>query len=340
MDSNIFWWIKGIVGVVALAALQYGTRRMLSRAEKHNRQGWKAKVGKIFYLPLTLLIWILGIAYLIEMAGFAVRYLDAAQKTAIVGCITWIFYRWKREVELSFLGQPTKRVDSTTVHIVSKLATIATSVIAGLIILQIFGVNTAPLLAFGSIGAASIGFAGKDVIGNFCSGILLHITRPFIVGDKIFLPEKDLEGYIEEIGWFRTSIRDKEKRPVYLPNSFFSTMLVINISRMTHRLIKQQLKIGFEHINKISEVVEKMRTHLAASPGIDAHLPIHVYLKTFGDYACNIEIEAYSTVLDSASFYQFQHKILVELEAILQNMHVDLAIPVYRGSIPNHRTQL
>ena len=81
--------------------------------------------------------------------------------------------------------------------------------------------HIAPLLAFGSIGAASLGFAGKDVIANFCSGLMLHITRPFVIGDEIMLPEKNLEGNIEEIGWFKTSIRDKEKRAVYLPNNFF-----------------------------------------------------------------------------------------------------------------------
>jgi small-conductance mechanosensitive channel len=78
---------------------------------------------------------------------------------------------------------------------VGKLATVAVGVLSGLIILQIFGVNIAPLLAFGSIGAASIGFAGKDVMANFCSGIMLHITRPFIIGDQIYLPEKNLEGH-------------------------------------------------------------------------------------------------------------------------------------------------
>ncbi len=333
MYSNYFWWVEGLVGILALLAIQYTVKRVIARAEKHNRLGWKARLGKIFRLPLTVLIWILGAVYLIDTAGehvgfsIAVKYLDAAQKTAVVGCMTWIFYRWKREVELAFLAQPAKKIDLTTVHMVSRLAAVAVGVLSGLIILQIFGVNTGPLLAFGSIGAASIGFAGKDVIANFCSGIMLQIARPFVIGDQILLPEKNLEGHIEEIGWFRTSIRDKEKRAVYLPNNFFSTMLVINASRMTHRHIKQQLKIGFDNTNKISEIVDKIRDHLQESPGIDTHYPVHVFLKTFGDYACEIEIEAYSSVLDLAAFNRFQHKVLLELQAILQEMNVELAIP-------------
>ncbi len=334
MNSNYFWWVEGLVGIGALLIIQYGVKIAIRHAEKKNRRGWKTRLGKIFRLPLSVLIWVLGAAYLIDVASehinfsIAVKYLDAIRKTAVIGTITWIFYRWKKEVELAFLAQPSKKVDSTTVHMVGKLATVAVGVLSGLIILQIFGVNTAPLLAFGSIGAASIGFAGKDVMANFCSGIMLHITRPFVIGDQIYLPEKNLEGHIEEIGWFRTSIRDKEKRPVYLPNNFFSTMLLINVSRMTHRHIKQILKIGFENINKVPEIVEKMKAHLLKIPQIDARYPVHVFLKTFGEYACEMEIEAYSTITDQEAFNEFQHRILLELEAILQEANVPLAIPV------------
>jgi MscS family membrane protein len=333
MSSNYFWLIEGLLGVGALFAIQYVVKKAIAKAEKHNQQGWKKRLGTIFHLPLSTLIWVLGAVYLTDVVGehvgfsIAVKYLDAVQKTAVVSFLTWVFYRWKREVELSFLAKPIKKIDSTTVHIVSRLATVAVGVLSGLIVLQILGVNTAPLLAFGSIGAASIGFAGKDVMANFCSGIMLHITRPFVVGDQILLPEKELEGHIEEMGWFRTSIRDKEKREISLPNNFFSTMLLINISRMTHRRIKQHLKIGFDHTSKISEIVDKMRAHLEKCPDIDTHYPVHVFLKSFGDYACDIEIDAYSTITNQASFNRFQQKILLELQAILQDMHVKLALP-------------
>ncbi len=333
MDSNYFWWMEALLGIVALLAIQWGVKIAIARTEKQNKQGWKSRVGKIFHLPLSLLIWVLGALYLIDVVGepigfsIAIKYLEPVRKTMVVGCITWIFYRWKHEVEEALLAQSVKKVDSTTIQMVGRLATVAVGVISGLIILQVFGVNIAPLLAFGSIGAASLGFAGKDVMANFCSGIMLHITRPFVIGDQIYLPEKELEGHIEEIGWFRTSIRDKEKRAVYLPNNFFSTMLLVNISRMTHRRFKQQLKIGFDDVSKVSQVADKMRMHLENTPEIDTKYPLHVYLKSFGEYACEIEIDAYSTLIDQELFNRLQQRILMELQAILQEMDIELAIP-------------
>lgn len=334
MGSNYFWWIEGFVGIVALLVIQYGVKKAIHHAEKKNQSGWKSRLGKVLSLPLTVLIWVLGVVYVTDVVGehvgfsIAVKYLDAIRKTAVIGTITWLFYRWKNAVESAYLAGPNKKVDTTTIHMVGRLATVAVGILAGLIILQIFGVNIAPLLAFGSIGAASIGFASKDVIANFCSGIMLQITRPFVRGDQINLPEKNLEGHIEEIGWFRTSIRDKDKRAVYLPNNYFSTMLVINVSRMTHRHLKQVLKVGFDNIPKIPEVVDKMKKYLTNVPQIDKDLAIHVFLKTFGEYACEIEIEAYSTIIDLEEFNQFQHQILMDLQSILRDSNVQLAIPV------------
>jgi MscS family membrane protein len=164
-------------------------------------------------------------------------------------------------------------------------------------------------------------------MANFCSGIMLHVTRPFVIGEQISLPEKNLEGLIEDIGWFRTTLRDKDKRAVYLPNNFFSTMLLINVSRMTHRHLQQHLRIGFEHTNKVAEVVDKMREYLRKLPDIDTRYPVHVFLKAFGEYACDIEIDAYSTIIDQDAFNRFQHKTLLELQAILQAMHIHLALP-------------
>ncbi len=346
MDLIYLWLIKSLFGIGVLVALQYGLKRVLSRTEKKNKEGWKARVSKIFRLPLTVLIWILGAVYLLDIGGvqigftFADSYLHAFRKAAMVATIAWIFYRWKHEVEVSFLAHPTKKVDFTTVQMVSRLATLAVGILSGLVILQIFGVNIAPLLAFGSIGAASLGFAGKDVMANFCSGIMLHITRPFIIGDQIYLPEKNLEGLVEDIGWFRTSIRDKEKRAVYLPNNFVSTMLLINVSRITHRHIKLQLKIGFNNIDKISDIVNKMHDHLVKKPQLDTKYPVHVFLKNFGDYACEIEIEAYSNIKDQEIFNRFQHTILLELQAILRDMNVSLAIPITYWKIENQAGEI
>jgi hypothetical protein len=55
---------------------------------------------------------------------------------------------------------------------------------------------------------------------------------------------------------------------------------------------------------------------------------VHVNLKSFGEYACEIELEAYSTVTDLAAFNRFQQDILLKIHAILEEKKIPLAIPM------------
>jgi len=331
METNYIWWIEALIGILALVGVQYGIKKIVARNKKNH--GWKERFGNIVQPPLTAFLWILGGFYFLHVLadkvgfGVVVEYIDTLRRAGIIGCFAWLFFRWKGEVERALSADPHRKIDLMTIKIIGRLSTIIVVLITGLILLQIFGVNIVPLLTFGSIGAASIGFAGKDVIANFCSGIMLHITRPFVIGDLIFLPQEKLEGYIEEIGWFRTSIRDKEKRPVYLPNNFFSTMLVVNVSRLSHRHVKQSLKIGYTEISKIESVVKQIRELIVTDPHIDKDQPIYVHFNAFGSYACEIEIEAHATVLDQEEFHQYQQGLLLRIQAILEKENVSLAYP-------------
>ncbi|HEY5235317.1 MAG TPA: mechanosensitive ion channel family protein [Rhabdochlamydiaceae bacterium] len=333
MSSNYFWLIEALAGFLGVFGLQFGINKLISLAGKKKGENWRLRIAKILKPPVTTLLWALYAVYLIKVFGkhfdfgSGMEYLSAVRKTAVIVCSAWLFFRWKNEIENSLISDPSKKIDVTTVRMVGRLVTLAIGLVTFLIILQAFGVNIAPLLAFGSIGAASIGFAGKDVIANFCSGIMLQITRPFVRGDQILLPEKHIEGHIEDIGWFRTSIRDVEKRAVYLPNNYFSTMVVVNVTRMTHKRLKQTLKLPLTSIEKISDAIPQIREMISLTETIDNHYPLHVFLKTFGDYACEVDIEAYSTITDNETFNRFQQEMLLKIQAILAEKEIPFALP-------------
>lgn len=333
MISNYFWGVKILLGFLGVFGVQYGIKKILSWAGKKRGENWHLRFATILMPPLSMLIWVLFGIFLMKVLGkhfeitYGMEYLGALRKSAVVVCFAWILFRWKNEIEHRLIADPVKKVDATTVQMVGRLVTLALGLLTSLLILQTFGLNIAPLLAFGSIGAASIGFAGKDVMANFCSGIMLQISRPFVRGDQIYLPEKHIEGHIEEIGWFKTSIRDLEKRAVYLPNNYFSTMVVVNITRITHKRLKQTLKIPLTAIVNIPDVVAKIRETILRTETIDAQYPVHVFLKTFGDYACELEIDAYSTITDSEAFNRFQQEMLLKIQLVLAEKEIAFAIP-------------
>jgi MscS family membrane protein len=332
-----YWWIEIIVGVAALFGLNFAIKKMIShlhhRVEHRPITDWRRQMDRVIGPPLLVLLWILGGSYGLDVIGqrfgmtIVVSYLAPLRGAGVIACFAWTFFRWKREFERAILLDRSRKIDRTTIRVAGRLATIGTVVFSALLILQVLGFSTAPLVAFGGIGAASLGFAGKDVIANFCSGIMLQIARPFVIGDQILLPEKDLEGHIEEIGWFRTSLRDKEKRAVYLPNNFFSTMLVINVSRMTHRRILQLIRLRFTDREKVMPLVREITALLEGHAKIDRTLPLYVYLKDVGSHGLHMEIEAHSTETEQGAFNEIEQEIMLQILGVFAAAGVDLEIP-------------
>jgi small-conductance mechanosensitive channel len=71
-----------------------------------------------------------------------------------------------------------------------------------------------------------IGFATKDILNNFLSGILILWQRPFEIGDYLFVG-KD-QGKVEYIGVRATSLRKDDGELVLIPNGdMYSSALTI-----------------------------------------------------------------------------------------------------------------
>ena len=333
LDS--LWLIEIFLGLFVIFFLGWGAHKLIKRLSSKAQSSSSSFIKKIDYIllqPSQVFFTALAIYYCVSIAGphFGLAYIVTASKpfisAIVVICCAWVAMRWKKQVIHTLKHHP-KMVSSGLGHTLGKLLSIVIFVLAALIVLQIFSIDIWPLLAFGGIGAAAVGFAAKDVISNFCGGLMLSITRPFLVGDQILLPSSSLEGPVEEIGWYLTVIRDKDKRPVYLPNAIFSSALVINTSRMSHRRIKETIGIRFQDFDKLELLLEKIRVFLAKHPSADPSLPAHVYLNAFGEHALNIYLDAYVKALETSHYLAVREEIFMGMYKILKESGAELSSP-------------
>lgn len=89
-----------------------------------------------------------------------------------------------------------------------------------------------------------VGFATKDILNNFLSGILILWQQPFRIGDHIFVG-KD-QGKVEYIGVRATSLRKDDGELVLIPNGdMYSSPLTIRGAGANRRM-KLEFSIGYE----------------------------------------------------------------------------------------------
>ncbi|KAG6559179.1 Mechanosensitive ion channel [Candidatus Rhabdochlamydia oedothoracis] len=337
-DLQRFWWLKIVFYLGLLIFISFFLKKILRKiARRFPLDCWKGRIDTIFYLPSFLFLWICAICLITSLVAVHFRlpliyeYSHSFFKTIVIFTLVWVFLRWKKEIEKDFIyfKQTKKKIDMPHVFMIGRLISIVVICIFSLIILQIWGLDIVPLIAFGGVGAAALGFAAKEVIANFFGGMMLWINRPFVLGDSISLPDRGgLEGIVEELGWYLTVIRDRDKRLAYLPNAIFSTIHVINISRMSHRRIQITVGIRKEDFAKLGELTQTLKEVFEKHLSVDAYLPINVIFSSFGMYSLELFVEIYTKQTRYEQYLLVKQEILCLLYKTIQQMGIQVPNPI------------
>jgi MscS family membrane protein len=334
------WLVEIAIVLFLLFFLNIVLKKFLNKSKKmtHLKESdWRYHLEYAAIVPARVLLWVLLGTFVLDLGVrkwkfCGLSYVGSLRNAAIITCFAWFLLRWKKVFYRVMSSRSDRErgplsLDPFTLEIIGKVFTIAILFLTTLIIMQLLGLNVIPLVTFGGIGAATLGIAGKDVISNFFGGMMIYSTRPFMVNDVIELPERKLIGSIEEIGWYFTSIRDMEKKPLYIPNSVFSTEPIINQSRMTHRRMDEVIAVRYKDLQAIPKILEGIRILFEHSTAIDHRQPIHVFLKNLGEVSIQIEVKAYVLSTRYEDFMEVRHAILAEICKIIDKNGAAMPYP-------------
>ncbi len=286
---------------------------------------WDEALVEAVRKPILLLIWMTAIIFLLEQSAVLLKMggleiIKSARSVVIVLAISWFFLGLIKQVEKFWLERfksKKTKLDPTTIGALSKVMNIVLLVLTGLAIMQSLGFSVSAVLAFIGGGGIAAGFAAKDLLANFFGAFMIYMDRPFKVGDWIRSPDKEIEGYVENINLRATMIRTLDKRPLYVPNSVFNTISIENPSRMSHRRIFETIGLrheDFSVIEKISKDAEKM---LRGDKSIDSALPVVITLNNVSSTSLNMMLMAYTKVIDAEGFYKLKQEIMLKLFDII-----------------------
>ena len=332
--GNGKWILECLAGVVALvilnALVRYGVRALLYRGEVIPPR-WQIVLDKAFWGPFHLLLTIFGAVYVVrivlrEIGGDpAEPMVGQLRDVGILICVVWFITvairEWRRR---ALMAKGARREERATVDLVSKLVSVVLWVTVALMLLQRLGLPLTGLLALGTIAGGGLAFAAKDVTSNFFGGVMLYITRPFVVGDKISIPDRKLEGVVEEIGWYLTQLRTSDRMPVFVPNASFLTMVLANVSRQSHRQIKEVLVIPQIEHDRIPQLIHSLQEVVASSTELDLHQKHAVHFAHLGAYGLEVELMAYTKDTDDLSFFRARTDLLTRSIQALEALDIPL----------------
>ena len=343
--SNESWVVQVFIVVFLTLLIDFIVRLVLRhlhiRLEK-TRTHWDDAVIGAIRRPLSVLIWLVGIAFAVDLiqrqAPVAIfQAVKPIRDVGVIAAIAWFLIGFVSRAETHLIeqrrasGEP---FDRTTMDAVAKLLRISVLITATLVALQTLGFSVSGVLAFGGIGGIAVGFAAKDLLANFFGGLMVYLDRPFAVDDWVRSPDREIEGTVEDIGWRLTRIRTFDQRPLYVPNSVFTTIAVENPSRMTNRRIYETVGIRYDDSGKMKQIVRDVEEMLKGHDEIDKTQTLMVNFNMFAPSSLDFFVYTFTKTTNWVRYHQIKQDVLLRILDIIASHGAEVAFPTSTLEIP------
>ncbi len=113
-------------------------------------------------------------------------------------------------------------------EVVGKLGALPILLLGLYLVLQVLGLTGLAFTLLGGTGALGLiaGFAFKNILENYFSGIMLSLRKPFVIGDMIEVAGE--KGIVFKMTTRGTTLIDAEGKHILIPNSTIFTSIIRN----------------------------------------------------------------------------------------------------------------
>lgn len=196
-----------------------------------------------------------------------------------------------------------------------------------LLILSNLGISIAPLLTALGVGSLAVALALQDTLSNLFAGIYIIVNRRIRVGDFVKVDTGD-KGYVTDIGWRATLLRDLNHNIVIIPNTKLAQATVTNF-HLPQRDLAVPVDIGvaygsdLEKVERVTFEVARDIQHTVegAVPEFEPVIRYH----TFGDSAI-----VFTATLRAKEFFDqhlIRHEFIKRLKERYRREGIEIPFP-------------
>ena len=111
-------------------------------------------------------------------------------------------------------------------HALIKAAVLGFTIVT--MVIQLHIVEASSIAALVAAAGVGISLAVQGVLSNFAGGVLLLLLKPFKEGDFITVKGENVQGTVEKIELYYTTIYTPEREKLVIPNSTLTNKSVVN----------------------------------------------------------------------------------------------------------------
>ena len=186
-----------------------------------------------------------------------VEILGSYAFSLVMALLIFIIGKWAVNKIVALLGKVLRKVkgmDETLIKFLENIVYYALMIVVLLTALGKLGVETTSFLAILGAAGLAIGLALKDSLGNFASGVMIIMFKPFKVGDVV--TAAGVTGSVSEVGIFNSVFTTPDNQKIIIPNGAITSGSITNINANDTRRVDLVVGIGYEDdIKKTKDVL-------------------------------------------------------------------------------------
>ena len=297
--------------------------------------------------PIRFIPVVLGVFFAtqhLQLVGIYAEIAENAVRSLITFTIFWGFVRVLRPIS-HLMSRLEKIFTPELVEWLIKAIRIAVILIGAATILQIWGIQVAPIIAGAGLFGVAVALGAQDLFKNLIAGMLILGEKRFRKGDWIRV-EGVVEGTVENIGFRSTIIRRFDKAPVMVPNTNLSDTAVTNFSGMTHRRI--YWKIGVEYrttVDQLRQIRDEIEHYIVESPEFASPKDVSTFVRIdrFSDSSIDIMLYCFTKTTNWGEWLEIKEQLAYRIKQIVEGAGSGFAFPsqsLYIEAIPSERPEL
>ncbi len=185
-------------------------------------------------------------------------------------------------------------VDPVLVPFLSSLVYYLSLAIVVVAVLNLFGIQTASIIAILGAAGLAIGLALQGTLTNFAAGVMLLLFRPFKVDD--YVEVAGVAGSVREIGVFSTTLHSPDNVRLVVPNSKIYGDILKNYTATGQR--RNDLVVGISYGDEIGKAIETIRAVLASDSRVLKDPEPVVAVGELGDSSVNLVVRPWCSTED------------------------------------------
>ena len=185
------------------------------------------------------------------------------------------------------------------------------------------GVSLGPVVALFGGASFVLAFALQSNLGNFASGLMLLVNKPFDVGDEIQIGSH--LAFVEAISLVNTTLSDSRGNLISMPNNMVWESDIVNYTHFEHRQLLFTLAVPFEqNLDEIRDMwfaIAQGHPLILDDPAPAFGCPWTAHY----DYAITVELQAACLVSEYDTVYLSTLQILQDK---MRDRDIKLAPPL------------